>query len=42
MLAEIFLMRLQMLLRVTASDSPSAVGDKRFVPVTLQRARQQS
>jgi hypothetical protein len=42
MLAEIFLMRLQMLLRVAASNSVTAVSDKRFVPVTLQRARQQS
>jgi len=42
MLAEIFLVRLEMLLRVAASNSPSAVSDKRFVPVTLPRERQQS
>jgi hypothetical protein len=42
MLAEIFLMRLEMLLRVAASNSASATSDKRFVPITLPRERQQA
>ena len=37
MLAEVFLMRLQMLLRVAASNSATATSDTRFVPITLPR-----
>ncbi|HEX4552713.1 MAG TPA: hypothetical protein VH249_01905 [Xanthobacteraceae bacterium] len=38
MLAEIFLVRLEMLLRVAASNSAPAASDTRFVPITLPRA----
>jgi hypothetical protein len=37
MLAEIFMVRLEMLLRTIASSSPMPVTDTRFVPVTLPR-----
>lgn len=37
MLAEIFLVRLEMQLRVAAANSAPASIDKRFVPVTLPR-----
>jgi hypothetical protein len=42
MLAEIFLVRLQMLLRVVASNSATAISDKRFVPIRLPRESQQA
>jgi hypothetical protein len=35
MLAEIFMVRLEMLMRVAASNAAAPVSDKRFVPVTL-------
>jgi hypothetical protein len=37
MLAEIFLVRLQMLLREAAARPATTVSDTRFVPVTLPR-----
>jgi hypothetical protein len=37
MLAEIFLVRRQVLLRAAASDAAASIHDKRFVPVTLPR-----
>ena len=37
MLAEIFLIRLEMLLRVAASNSSATTSDRRFVPFALPR-----
>jgi hypothetical protein len=37
MLAEIFLMRIEMQLRVAADNAARPVSDNRFVPVTLPR-----
>jgi hypothetical protein len=37
MLAEIFLMRIEMQRRVAAADTARSVSDTRFVPVTLPR-----
>jgi hypothetical protein len=37
MLAEIFLMRIEMQLRVAAANAARAASDTRFVPVTLPR-----
>lgn len=37
MLAEIFLTRLEMQLRVAAANAAATASDKRFVPVTLPR-----
>jgi hypothetical protein len=37
MLAEIFLVRLEMQLRVAAANAAPTSSDKRFVPVTLPR-----
>jgi hypothetical protein len=37
MLAEIFIMRLEALLRVAASGQTTAASDARFVPVKLPR-----
>jgi hypothetical protein len=35
MLAEIFIMRLETLLRVTAANAPPTSSDTRFVPIKL-------
>jgi hypothetical protein len=40
MLAEIFLVRMEMLLRVAAANAAAPVSDTRFVPITLPRASQ--
>lgn len=37
MLAEIFLVRIEMQLRVAAANAARPVSDNRFVPVTLPR-----
>jgi hypothetical protein len=37
MLAEIFLMRIEMQLRVAAANAARTASDQRFVPVTLPR-----
>jgi len=37
MLAEIFLIRLEALLRAATLNSPMTTSDRRFVPVTLPR-----
>ena len=37
MLAEIFLVRIEMQLRVATANAAATVSDKRFVPVTLPR-----
>ena len=37
MLAEIFIMRLEMQLRIAAANTAAASSDKRFVPLTLPR-----
>jgi hypothetical protein len=40
MLAEIFLVRMEMLLRVAAANTAPPVSDSRFVPITPPRARE--
>jgi len=42
MLAEIFLVRLEMLLRVAAANSATTTSDRRFVPLALPRQGQDS
>jgi hypothetical protein len=37
MLAEIFILRLEALLRVAVTDQPTTTSDARFVPVKLPR-----
>jgi len=37
MLAEIFLMRIEMQLRIAAANAAPTSSDKRFVPITLPR-----
>jgi len=39
MLAEIFIIRLEALLRATAANTTTTTSDTRFVPVTLPREK---